>query len=62
MAAAGGGGEGKAAGIDLKCINTVRALAADMVEEANSGHPGKFFAVRTSLARHLQDAHLGRSI
>jgi Transketolase, thiamine diphosphate binding domain len=24
----------------LKCINTVRALCADIVQEANSGHPG----------------------
>jgi transketolase len=26
--------------IDQKCVNAVRLLAADMVEEANSGHPG----------------------
>ena len=26
--------------IELKCINTVRTLAADMVQKANSGHPG----------------------
>eukprot|EP00581_Thalassiosira_minuscula_P007128 CAMPEP_0183703806 /NCGR_PEP_ID=MMETSP0737-20130205/1400_1 /TAXON_ID=385413 /ORGANISM="Thalassiosira miniscula, Strain CCMP1093" /LENGTH=734 /DNA_ID=CAMNT_0025930603 /DNA_START=90 /DNA_END=2294 /DNA_ORIENTATION=+ len=26
--------------LELKCINTVRTLAADMVQKANSGHPG----------------------
>lgn len=26
--------------IDRKCINTIRVLAADMVQRANSGHPG----------------------
>ena len=26
--------------LDKKCINTVRVLAADMVQKANSGHPG----------------------
>lgn len=26
--------------LDNKCINTIRLLAADMVTEANSGHPG----------------------
>merc|ERR1719428_399839 len=26
--------------IDARCINTVRCLSADMVEAANSGHPG----------------------
>jgi transketolase len=26
--------------LDWKCINTVRVLAADMVQAANSGHPG----------------------
>jgi transketolase len=26
--------------LDRKCINTVRLLAADMVQQANSGHPG----------------------
>ena len=26
--------------LELKCINTVRVLAADMVQKANSGHPG----------------------
>lgn len=25
---------------DEKCINTIRVLSADMVEKANSGHPG----------------------
>lgn len=25
---------------ELKCINTIRALSADMPQEANSGHPG----------------------
>ena len=26
--------------IDELCINTIRMLSVDMVEEANSGHPG----------------------
>ena len=26
---------------DALAINTIRALAADMVQEANSGHPGE---------------------
>jgi transketolase len=25
---------------ELECINTIRLLAADMVQQANSGHPG----------------------
>ena len=25
---------------EWKCINTVRTLAADVVQKANSGHPG----------------------
>jgi transketolase len=30
----------KGSPLELKCINTVRTLAADMVQKANSGHPG----------------------
>ena len=26
--------------LELKCVNTIRCLAADMVQKANSGHPG----------------------
>eukprot|EP00571_Detonula_confervacea_P012619 CAMPEP_0172311190 /NCGR_PEP_ID=MMETSP1058-20130122/14093_1 /TAXON_ID=83371 /ORGANISM="Detonula confervacea, Strain CCMP 353" /LENGTH=720 /DNA_ID=CAMNT_0013024289 /DNA_START=77 /DNA_END=2239 /DNA_ORIENTATION=+ len=26
--------------LELKCVNTIRALSADMVQKANSGHPG----------------------
>lgn len=26
--------------LDWKCINTIRVLAAEMVQKANSGHPG----------------------
>src|SRR5213595_4200113 len=26
--------------LDLKCINTIRTLAMDAVQAANSGHPG----------------------
>ena len=26
--------------LDLLCINTIRFLAADIVQRANSGHPG----------------------
>ncbi|MFO0805057.1 MAG: hypothetical protein U0791_18280 [Gemmataceae bacterium] len=28
------------ADIDLTCINTIRTLAMDAVQKANSGHPG----------------------
>ena len=30
--------------IDTHCVNTIRVLAADMVEKAKSGHPGKRFS------------------
>ena len=30
----------RANNIDESCINTLRLLSADMVEQANSGHPG----------------------
>ena len=30
----------KGSPLELKCVNTIRALAADMVQKANSGHPG----------------------
>jgi transketolase len=30
----------KGSDLELKCINTIRVLAADMVQKANSGHPG----------------------
>lgn len=30
----------KGSPLELKCINTIRTLAADMVQKANSGHPG----------------------
>lgn len=26
--------------VDWKCINTIRVLAAEMVQKASSGHPG----------------------
>lgn len=26
--------------LDIKCINNIRVIAAEMVEAANSGHPG----------------------
>lgn len=31
--------------IDKKCVNTIRVLGADMVQKANSGHPGLFIIV-----------------
>jgi hypothetical protein len=43
---------------DAKCINTIRVVSADMVEKANSGHPGEKFeripwlGARRSLADH----------
>ena len=27
-------------GLDLLCVNTIRALSIDAVQKANSGHPG----------------------
>lgn len=39
----------------LRCINTVRCLAADMVQKANSGHPGvlrRSVAVKTLVELH----------
>src|SRR5215510_1607147 len=36
-------GEGRA--LDLLCINTIRTLAIDAVQEANSGHPGAAMAL-----------------
>lgn len=30
----------KGTALELKCVNTIRTLAADMVQKANSGHPG----------------------
>ena len=27
---------------EMRAVNTIRVLAADMVEKANSGHPGWF--------------------
>jgi transketolase len=27
--------------IDQQAVNTIRVLSADVVKEANSGHPGK---------------------
>jgi transketolase len=30
----------KGSALELKCINTIRVLAADMVQKAKSGHPG----------------------
>src|ERR1700737_3844065 len=31
--------------LDLKCINTIRTLAMDAVQAANSGHPGSPMAL-----------------
>jgi transketolase len=30
----------KSTSVDLTCVNTIRFLSADMVQQANSGHPG----------------------
>jgi transketolase len=30
----------KGSKLELECINTIRAVSADMVQSANSGHPG----------------------
>ncbi len=29
--------------IDKKSVNTIRVLGADMVQKANSGHPGRLY-------------------
>ena len=34
------------ADIDLTCINTIRTLAMDAVQKANSGHPGAPMGLR----------------
>lgn len=31
---------GQDTALNMRCINTLRTLAIDMVPEANSGHPG----------------------
>jgi len=31
--------------LELKCINTIRTLSMDAVQEANSGHPGTAMAM-----------------
>lgn len=44
MATAATGGAAASAAVstlERKCVDTVRLLAADMVEKANSGHPGE---------------------
>src|SRR5579872_4118249 len=42
LARAGNGRKGPASSpaIDEQCINTIRTLAMDAVQQANSGHPG----------------------
>jgi transketolase len=27
--------------LELQCVNTIRAMSADQVQAANSGHPGE---------------------
>jgi len=46
-----------AAALDLLCINTVRALAMDAVQQADSGHPGTAMAL-APLAYVLWQRHL----
>ena len=47
----------RAASLDLLCINTVRALAMDAVERADSGHPGTAMAL-APVAYVLWQRHL----
>lgn len=42
--------------MDQTCINTIRTLAADVVQKANSGHPGGK-THNLSLVQHPWDAH-----
>src|SRR5256714_4734201 len=46
-----------AAELDQLCINTIRTLAMDAVQKANSGHPGTPMAL-APLAYVLWDRHL----
>lgn len=39
--------------IDATSINTIRALAADVTREANSGHPGMCCAKLWMRLRHI---------
>lgn len=47
-----------------KCINTIRVLSADMVEKANSGHPGQWFrvALDTALAMLSWNGNINHAI
>jgi hypothetical protein len=43
--------------IDSTCINTIRALAADITREANAGHPGNenvcnIFCIKHAIFNH----------
>jgi transketolase len=49
-----------AAELDLKCIDTIRTLAMDAVQKANSGHPGTPMAL-APLAYVLYTRHLRHS-
>ena len=46
--------------LDLLCINTIRTLAMDAVQKANSGHPGTPMAL-APLAYALYTRHLRHS-
>lgn len=43
--------------LDLECINTLRCLSVDMVQQANSGHPGLPLGAAT-MAYALWTRHL----
>ncbi|HXF52286.1 MAG TPA: hypothetical protein VNM43_11450, partial [Dehalococcoidia bacterium] len=44
--------------LDELCVNTIRTLAMDMVQRANSGHPGTAMGLATAAyvlwTRHLR--------
>src|SRR5471030_1102293 len=48
-------GSGTACGIDKLCIDTIRTLAMDAVQKANSGHPGTPMALAPVVYTLWQD-------
>ena len=40
--------------LDLQCINTIRTLSMDAVQQANSGHPGTAMALAPALSKSAE--------